>query len=401
MRNSNFAEIYFDNNATTQPLPEVVETMLQVLKEGVGNPSSAHSTGARAREYLSQAREAVASLIGVDPHQVIFTSGATESNNMVLSRATYGRVKPPRLITTQVEHSSIIKSCEFLAGLGIEVVYLPVNRSGQISLLDFEASLTPNVDLVSVQWANSETGVIQPIEKIGNICREHGVLFHTDAAQAVGKVEMNASELPIDFLSFSGHTFHGPQGTGAIYARDKRQLHPMFWGSSQEYGLRAGTENVPGIVGLGKAAEIRRERLEIVQRQLRDLRDMFETSILEMIPDTEVNGDRENRICNSTNLMFRGIEGQALVAQLDQVDIRCSQSSARTDQQPEPSYVLRAMGLSDEEADSSVRFSFSELDTLQEVEIAVRAIAKLCRRLRAFSSIFHHAHSSREVMSLH
>jgi cysteine desulfurase len=332
---------------------------------------------------------------------MIFTSGATESNNMILSSVLYNRVKSPRLITTQVEHPSIITSCEFLAGLGIEVVYLPVDRSGQISLLDFEASLTPNAALVSVQWANGETGVIQPIEKIGEICREHGVLFHTDAAQAVGKVEINASELPIDFLSFSGHTFHGPQGTGAIYARDKRQLHPMFLGGPQEYGLRAGTENVPGIVGLGKAAEIRRERLESVQTQLCELRDLFETSILEIIPDTEVNGDRENRICNSTNLMLREIEGQALVVQLDQVDIRCSQSSACANQRPEPSYVLRAMGLSEEEASSSVSFSFSELDTLQEVEIAVRTITKLCRRLRAFNTIIHNGHSSTEVMSLH
>ena len=401
MGNSNFPEIYFDSNATTQPLPEVVEAMLQVFKWGFGNPSSPHATGGRAREYLFRAREAVASLIGVDPNQILFTSGATESNNMILSSVLYSRVKPLRLITTQVEHPSIIKSCEFLAGLGIEVVYLPVDRSGHISLLDFEASLTTNVALVSVQWANSETGVIQPVEKIGEICREHGVLFHTDAAQAVGKVEMNASELPIDFLSFSGHTFHGPQGTGAIYARDKRQLHPMFLGGPQEYGLRAGTENVPGIVGLGKAAEIRRERLERVQRQLRELRDLFETSLLEIMPGTEVNGDREHRICNSTNLMLREIEGQALVVQLDQVDIRCSQSSACTHLRPEPSYILRAMGLSEEEAYSSVRFSFSELDTLQEVEIAVRTITKLCRRLRAFKTIMHNGHSSPEVMSLH
>jgi cysteine desulfurase len=320
---------------------------------------------------------------------------------MILSSALHNRIKPSRLITTQVEHPSIIKSCEFLARLGIEVVYLPVDRSGRISLLDFEASLTPNVALVTVQWANGETGVIQPIEKIGEVCREHGVLFHTDAAQAVGKVEINASELPIDFLSFSGHTFHGPQGTGAIYARDKRQLHPMIWGAPQEYGLRAGTENVPGIVGFGKAAEIRRDRLDSVQRQLRELRDLFETSMLEMMSDTEVNGDRANRICNTANLMFHGIEGQALVAQLDQVDIRCSQSRACTHQPPEPSYVLRAMGLSEEEANSSVCFSFSELDTLQEVEIAVRAIAKVCRRLRLFNTMIHHAHSTTEVMSYH
>lgn len=381
-----FREIYLDNNATTQPLPKVIEAMLEVLGEGFGNPSSAHSTGNRARVNVCKARDLLAELIGVDPDQIFFTSGGTEANNMALASAVKNSLGTTQIITTQVEHSSILKFCNYLAENGANIVYLPVDHNGHISLVEIEEAISPKTALISVQWVNNETGIIQPIKAIGEICRKHGIPFHTDAAQAVGKIGMNVSEMPIDFLSLTAHKFHGPQGIGALYGRNRRYLRPMFHGGPQEYGLRAGTENVPGIVGIGKAAELRFIRLSEIQEKLACLRDRFENLVLEMVPGTKVNGERNNRVCNTTNILFSNIKGQALVAQLDQAGIRCSQSSACTNQNPEPSYVLRAMGLTEDEAYSSVRFSFSELNTFEEVDYAVRIIAEIYNKLRTFEA---------------
>jgi cysteine desulfurase len=248
-----------------------------------------------------------------------------------------------------------------------------------------EAAITPETSLVSIQWVNNETGVIQPIEHIGALCRRREVPFHTDAAQAVGKLAINVASLPIDFLSLTAHKFHGPQGIGILYAGNPRWIVPVFHGGSQEMGLRAGTENVPGIVGLGAAARKRAEQLGEIQQNLGILRDRFEQLVLDMIPETEVNGDKSNRVCNTTNLLFRGVDGQALVAQLDQLGIRCSQSSACTNHRPEPSYVLRAMGLSEDEAYSSVRFSVSEQNSLSDIEWAAKQMSLICKKLRAFA----------------
>jgi cysteine desulfurase len=342
--------------------------MLDVLGERFGNPSSAHAAGDRTREYVRRAREALAILLGADPSTLIFTSSGTEANHMVLASLLQQRQSKLRVVTTQIEHSSILKSCEYLCDLGVEVVYLPVNCTGHLSMAAIEAAITPETSLVSIQWVNNETGVIQPIEHIGALCRRCEVPFHTDAAQAVGKLTINVATLPIDFLSLTAHKFHGPQGIGALYARNPRWVMPVFHGGSQEMGLRAGTENVSGIVGLGTAARLRAERLGEIQQNLGMLRDQFEHLVLDMIPETEVNGDRSNRVCNTTNLLFRDVDGQALVAQLDQLGVRCSQSSACTNHRPEPSYVLRAMGLSEDEAYSSVRFSFSEQNSLSDIE---------------------------------
>jgi cysteine desulfurase len=251
-------------------------------------------------------------------------------------------------------------------------------------LSEVEAAITPNTTLVSIQWVNNETGVIQPVKAISEICHKQDVQFHTDAAQAVGKINIDLSALPVDFLSLSGHKFHGPQGVGALYTRNRKLLSSIIRGGPQEGGLRAGTENLPGIAGIGKAAELRHERLNQVLEKLRALRDRFEKQVVETVPETEVTGDSNNRICNTTNILFRGVDGQALVARLDMEGIRCSQSSACTNQRPEPSYVLRAMGLSEEEAYSSVRFSFSEQNSDEEIEYAVTAIEKICKQLRSF-----------------
>jgi cysteine desulfurase len=379
-------EIYLDNNATTQPLPQVREAMAMVLGERFGNPSSAHAAGDRAREHIRCARKAVAKLIGVDSSMVFFTSSGTEANNMVLASVLRCRRTRPRIVTTEVEHSSILTYCEYVCDLGVEVIYLPVDRTGRLSLAAVETAITPETSLVSVQWVNNETGVIQPIVQIGALCRVRGVPFHTDAAQAVGKLTIEVSTLPIDFLSLTAHKFHGPQGIGALYARHPRWLSPMLYGGSQEGGLRAGTENVPGIVGMGKAAELRLARFGTVQHHLQALRDRFENLVLDMVPGTEVNGDRIQRVCNTTNLLFRGFDGEALVAQLDHVGIRCSQSSACTNMHPEPSYVLRAMGLSEDDAYASVRFGVSEQNTLEEIEWAAQQIREICYKLRAFGA---------------
>jgi cysteine desulfurase len=379
-------EIYLDNNATTQPLPEVLEAMIEVLGEGFGNPSSAHAAGDRARDSMRCAREAVAALIGADPSMIVFTSGGTEANNLVFASVLGGHGARPRIVTTAVEHSSIPKYCEYLRELGVDVITLPVNRAGRLSLQDVEVAVTPETSLVSVQWVNNETGVMQPVAQIGELCRERGIPFHTDAAQAVGKLPMNVSTLPIDFLSLTAHKFHGPQGVGALYARHRRWLTPMLRGGSQEEGLRAGTENVPGIVGMGKAATLRLARLDDIQPYLHGLRDRFEHRVLDMVPGTEVNGDRTQRVCNTTNLLFRDIDGEALMAQLDHVGIRCSQSSACTNMRPEPSAVLRAMGLSEDEAYASVRFGVSEQNTVDEIEWAAMQIREICTKLRAFGT---------------
>jgi cysteine desulfurase len=379
-------EIYFDNNATTRPLPEVLDAILQALDGQFGNPSSAHSAGDRARRLIASARESVAALIGVDPANILFTSGATESNNLVIRSSTeaYGGRCRARVLITAVEHSSVLKICEHQRLAGFEVAVLPVNHRGQIDLAEFEQSLSPSTALVSVQWANNETGVIQPVAEIGRICESHGIPFHTDAAQAIGKMEMNLSTIPSDFVSLTAHKIHGPAGIGALYIRNRNALTPMLLGGPQEVGLRAGTENLAGIAGFGRAAKLRLTRFTAVNERLAGLRNRFEELVLQSIPDVTVNGAGADRLSNSTNLRFAGVDGQALVSRLDQSGIMCSQSSACTNQRPEPSYVLRAMGLSEADAYSSVRFSFSELNTVAEIETAIPVIADLCRDLRAF-----------------
>jgi cysteine desulfurase len=379
--------VYLDNNATTQPLAEVCEAIVRVLGDGLGNPSSAHSDGDRARAWIRSAREAVAALIGAaDPSSILFTSGATESNNMLLSSVvrTRSEARSVRIVTTAVEHSSVLKPCERLQAAGIDVVIVPVGHQGRIDLAALETAITPATVLVSVQWANNETGVIQPVAEISRLCRSAGVRFHIDAAQALGKIPIDVGTLPVDYMSLTAHKFHGPAGIGALYVRDRTTLTPLQLGGPQEEGLRPGTENLVGIVGFGTAAALRLARFSEVQQHLCRVRDHFESIVLRDIPDVTVNGDVSQRLCNTTNLQFAGVDGQALVARLDQAGVRCSQSSACTNRRPEPSYVLRAMGLSDEEAYASIRFSVGEWNTIEEVERAAGAIAEFCKRLRAF-----------------
>lgn len=361
--------------------------MMKVLGEDFGNPSSAHGAGDRARGYLAKARDNVAELIGGDPSNLIFTGSGTEANNMVLMSCLSELKNPSQIITTSIEHSSILKACDYLFEKGVDIVYLEVDSSGLVNLQQLGNAISDKTSLVSIQWVNNETGVIQPIEKISKICRSKEVPFHTDAAQAVGKMEVNVENFSIDFLTLTGHKFHGPAGVGAIYGKNIDQLPPFFFGGQQEFCLRPGTENLSGIVGMGEAARLRNNGLTQITEKIRSLRDYFEAKLFENIPEIEINGNVDSRICNTSNIRFKGLDGLALIARLDGEGIRCSQSSACTNMSPEPSYVLRAMGFSEGEAYSSVRFGFSEENTHEGVEIAIKLISGLSKKLRQFYAV--------------
>ena len=383
MSNSNNSkEIYLDNNATTKPLPEVRDEVCKVLGEEFGNPSSIHSTGERARKHLSNARLHLADLLGCSPENIIFTSSGTEANNLVLYSCTIGSKEKSRIVTSSIEHSSINKMCSYLGIHGVEVEFLGVDQSGFVDPDDLEKALEKETDLVSIQWVNNETGVIQDIENISRICKEKGVPFHTDAAQAVGKLEFKITGMDIDYLALAAHKFHAPQGVGAVYTKDKLTIHPVLFGGFQEEGFRPGTENLPGIAGMGKAAEIRKSNLKQTVRHMCDVRTRFENMILDRIPEARVNGSTEKRICNTTNIMFGSVDGRKLTLMLDEEGIRCSQSSACTNFETAPSFVLKAMGLTDDEAYASIRFSFSEENTIEDIEKAVEIIVRNYEKLK-------------------
>ena len=374
--------IYLDNNATTRPLPEVQDSMLDVFRNSFANASSAHSFGRKSLKLIVSARDSVANLVEALPEQVIFTSSGTEANNQVLMSCELNSQVQPHIVTSVVEHSSILKMCEHLEASGIaEVTYLPVNSSGLVSIEDLKNSLTNRTSLVSIQWVNNETGVIQDVATIGGVCQDVGVLFHSDVAQALGKIEIDFAALSADFITFTAHKIHGPQGVGGIVVRDAGQISPLLYGGSQELGLRPGTENLAGIVGFGVAVSLRRENFTGAVDHTLLCRDQFENRLLETGIPIVINGGVSRRVCNTSNIQFKGVEGLALFAQLDARGVICSQSSACTNQRPEPSYVLKAMGLSEDEAYASVRFCFSQDNTLDEVRRAVFLIKEIYENL--------------------
>ena len=375
-------EIYLDNNATTKPLPEVTEAMREAMGEGFGNPSSAHSAGERARRRMDLARRRTSGLVGCSPEDLIFTSSGTESNNMVFYSCTRKKEKP-RVVTTQVEHSSIMKMCSFLELNDVRVEMLEVDGQGVLDIRRLEDAISGKTDLVSVQWVNNETGVMQDMEGISEVCRKNGVPLHTDAAQAVGKLEVDLAKLHVDFLSFTAHKISGPQGAAVLYAKDRLLVNPVLFGGFQEEGFRPGTENLPGIAGLGTACETRRARLKRAVGKMKDLRDRFEKTVTGSIPDTSVNGGGGERVCNTSNIHFGGTDGRKLVSLLDEAGIRCSQSSACTNFDVTPSYVLTAMGLDEQHAHSSIRFSFCPENTFEEIERAAETIREKCEFLRS------------------
>ena len=377
--------VYLDNNASSPPLPEVLEAIVRAMSSEFGNPSSAHSIGDRARALVDEARCEVADLINAGSHQITFTSGGTEANNLAISSVALGSARC-RIVTSPIEHSSVLKHCQYLESHGHEIVWLSIDSNGQIDPMEIENQLERPTDLVTLQWVNNETGVIQPIQDVAQICKRRKVLLHCDAAQAVGKIVLDFSKVPIDLVSFTAHKIHGPQGIGALCQRSPRvAVRPMLYGGDQEEGRRPGTENVAGIAGFGRAAQIRRVRLENWLTGVEALREKFVHVLRESLDDVVINGCGAPRVCNTANVRFSGIDGHALIAHLDQRGIACSQSSACTNRRPEPSYVLRAMGLSEDEAYASVRFSFSELNSEADIDYAIENIVEAVTELRQFS----------------
>lgn len=372
--------IYLDSNATTAILPAVQSAIIEAMELGAANPSSPHSAGTEARRILTQAHSAVAGLIGASPDSIFFTSGATEANNWVLNSTS--KRYDNSLITSSIEHESIRAKAEMLKMNGVPVSEVHANPDGTICLEEVEELITCSPSLVSIQWVNNETGVIQPVEAIAELCQSNGVAFHTDAAQAVGKLIANVSGIHFDYLSLSGHKFHAPMGVGVLYKRPGVSLPPLFGGGAQERGERPGTENLIGIAGIGAAASLRSSNLITTIEYLAELRDSFEKQLRAICNDLFINGEKSPRICNTSNIGFPDVDGDALLAQLDIQGVYCSKSSACTSQIPEPSHVLLAMGLTPEEANSSIRFSFSQLNNSDEVTEAVDRITNTYKHLK-------------------
>jgi len=378
--------IYLDNNATTQLDPSVIEEMLPLLKEHYGNPSSGYAFAAKARRAVDLARERLAALLGCEPSEIVFTSGGTESNNTVINSALQFESRVKHVVTSAVEHSAVLHPCQDLAKHGCEVTFVGVDRDGNVDLAELEAAIRPETALVSVMWANNETGVLFPVEKIAEICRAKGVLFHTDAVQAVGKIPIRLRDTSINFLSLSAHKFHGPKGVGALYVNRRTRFHPLIVGGGQENGRRGGTENVASIVGLGKAAELAAEYLSAGKTRVPSMRDRFERAILETVSGASVNGAGAARIPNTSSFSFEGIESPAALLLLDRHHICCSAGSACRTGSQEASHVLRAMESSGDGARRSLRFSFGRFNTDTQVDRAIELIPKVIEKLRQMAA---------------
>jgi cysteine desulfurase len=378
--------VYLDNNATTPVLPEVLEAMRPYFAEQFGNASSIHHHGQQTRAAVERARESVAELVGCRAAEVIFTSGGTEADNLAL----FGLVeKGDHVVTSTIEHHAVLHSCKRLAELGCEATYVPVDGQGRVDPGDIRRALRPNTKLISVMMANNETGVLQPVEEIGKIAAEADVYFHTDAVQAAGKVPIDVQRIGCDLLSISGHKMHAPQGTGALYVRKGTLVRPLFYGGNHERSRRAGTENVPGIIGLGKAAELAVAALAGGEMErLGALRDRIETTVLESVEATGVNGGGAPRVPTTTNIYFDFIEGEAMVIALDLKGLAISTGAACSSGAIEPSHVLTAMGLRPERARASLRFSLGKQNTAEDVDFALSVLPGAVARLRELSPVY-------------
>lgn len=378
--------VYLDNNATTPLLPEVFEAMRPYFGEHFGNASSIHHHGQETRAAVEDARESVAALLGCSASEVIFTSGGTESDNLAIS----GFVAPgDHVITSSVEHSAVLQSSKALAKLGCEVTVLPVDGRSLIDPADVKRALRPKTKLISVMMANNETGALQPVEEIGKIAAEAGVLFHTDAVQAAAKVPIDVQRIGCHALSISGHKIHAPQGTGALYLKKGTQIQPLLYGGRHERSRRAGTENVPGIVGLGRAAKLAKEAFDRGDdRKLAAMRDRLQQGILARVDAAVVNGDGIARVPNTTNIRFDHIEGEALVIALDLKGLAVSTGAACSSGAVEPSHVLVAMGLSSGQARASIRFSLGKQTTPEDIDFALALVPETVARLRELSPAY-------------
>jgi cysteine desulfurase len=384
--------LYFDHNATTPVLPEVLEAMLPFCTGVYGNPSSIHYFGQQARAGVENARDQVATLLNCRPNEVVFTSGGTEADNL----AVFGSVRvtapraggPKHVITTRIEHHAVLNACQALEKEGVELTYLPAGRDGVVSAEDVRAAIRPQTVLITVMYANNEIGTVQPVTEIAALAREHGIQMHTDAVQAAGKIPVDVKALGVDLLTVSGHKIYAPKGVGALYARRNTRLQPIAYGGHHERDRRAGTENVVGIIGLGKAAEIARRDLENDSTRLAVLRDRLERGVLQRIEDAGVNGGGARRVPNTTNIRFDYVEGEALVIALDLKGIACSTGAACSSGAIEASHVLTAIGLRPDQARASLRFSLGKQNTEAQVDGLLEILPGVVAHLRELSPVY-------------
>lgn len=382
-------KVYLDNAATTALSPRVLEAMLPYFTQYYGNPSSVHAFGREAKQGLDKARDQVAKALHCEPSEVIFTGCGTESDNTVLLGVAqrYGD-KGKHIITTNVEHHAILHTCEYLEKQGYSVTYLPVDQDGLVTAEQVAAAIRPDTILVSIMFANNEVGTIMPIQEIGAVCKEKGVLFHTDAVQAVGHIPVDVQTMHIDMLSLSAHKFHGPKGVGALYCRKGIRLPSYIMGGAQERGRRAGTENVAGIVGLGAAIQLATEQLEENRAKMTALRDRLMTGIQARISEVKLNGHPTNRLPNNVNFSFKYIEGESILLMLDMNGIAASSGSACTSGSLDPSHVLLALGLPHEIAHGSVRLTLGDETTEEDIDYTIDVLEKTVARLRAMSPLY-------------
>jgi len=381
--------IYLDHNATTPVHPEVLEAMLPYYRDKFGNASSVHSYGREAREAIDEAREQVAELIGADPREIVFTSGGTESDNFAIKGVAFlNKDKGNHIITSAIEHHAVLNTCKYLERKGFEVTYLRVDEYGVVDLNQLVDSITDRTVLITIMHANNEIGTIQPLEEIGRIAKERGIPLHTDAVQTVGKIPLSVDELQVDLLSLSGHKIYGPKGVGALYVRRGMRLEKLIHGGHHERNRRAGTENVPGIVGLGKAAQLALKNMDREREHLWKLSERLKEGIMKRVEFVRQNGHPQNRIPNTINLSFEFVEGESIVLGLDIHGICVSTGSACTSGSLEPSHVLMALGVPPELAHGSVRFSLGSGNTEEEMDYTVEKVAEVVERLRMMSPLY-------------
>ncbi|HMK36566.1 MAG TPA: cysteine desulfurase NifS [Desulfomonilaceae bacterium] len=378
--------IYMDNNATTMVAPEVFEAVCPFLTERYGNPSSMHSFGGTVARDVRRAREALAHLLGALPQEIVFTSGGTESDNTAILSALATMPERKVIVTTRVEHPAVLNFCKYLARFkGFTVRWLSVDKHGMLDMEEVRNKITDETAIVSVMWANNETGVIFPVHEIAEIAKEHGALMHTDAVQAVGKIAMNLASSNIDFLSLSGHKLHAPKGIGALYIKKGTRFSPFVMGGHQEANRRGGTENVPGIVGLGAAARLALEHFDQENSRVKKMRDRLQQGLLEIVPSARVNGHLESRLPNTLNIGFEFVEGEAILMRMDEKGICASSGSACTSGSLEPSHVLRAMGVPFTAVHGSIRFSLSRYNDEQDIEYVIQELPGIIKFLREMS----------------
>jgi cysteine desulfurase len=377
--------VYVDNNATTKVAPEVLEAMLPYFSEFYGNPSSMHFFGGQVQKKVDEAREKVADFLGAEPSEVVFTSCGTESDNAAILGTLDSYPEKRHLITTRVEHPAVGNLSTYLGRKGYRVTELSVDREGRLDLDELRESITEETTIVTIMYANNETGVIFPVEELGEIVKAKGIPFHTDAVQAAGKISLNLKKSTIDMLSISGHKLHAPKGIGVLYIRKGTKFSPFLIGGHQEKGRRGGTENVPYIIGLGKACELAKKSLNEENTRVKALRDYLEAKLLEKIPNTLVNGDRKNRLPNTVSVSFEYVEGESILLLLSDLGICASSGSACTSGSLEPSHVLRAMGVPFTAAHGSIRFSLSVYSTKEEMDYIIEHLPPIIQRLRDIS----------------